>query len=96
MQYKWYRRLVFFLYAIVLYCGWASLDVLVSLKYEIEGINECISNVTGYDLCFRLACIKIIAASCFVSATALVLLEKKVVKSPTGGSAPCPPEVKKA
>ncbi len=87
---------MFFLYGVVLYCGWASLDVLVSLNYEIEGINECISNVTGYDLCFRLACIKVIAALCFVSATALVLLEKKVVKSSPGGAAPCSPEVKKA
>jgi hypothetical protein len=80
MHYKWFKRLVFFLYAVVLYCGWASLDVLVSLQYETAGKNDCISTITGYNLCFQLTCIKLIAAFCFLTATCLLFSEKRVVK----------------
>ncbi|MCB2410557.1 hypothetical protein [Hymenobacter lucidus] len=55
------------------YCFLAALDVLVSLKYETDGPNECISTITGHDLCLRLTIYKVAAPVCLFLALALAV-----------------------
>ncbi|TGE24274.1 hypothetical protein E5K00_03405 [Hymenobacter aquaticus] len=51
----------------------AALDVMVSLKYETDGPQECFSLITGHNLCLRLKIHEIAAPVCFFLALGLAI-----------------------
>lgn len=61
------------------HCFLAALDVLVSLQYETDGPNECISTITGHNLCFWLAIYKVATPVCFLLALALTVAKDVVL-----------------
>ena len=49
-------------------------NVMVSLQYETAGPNECISQVTGSNLCVVVQLSKIATIAFFIIATTLLLI----------------------
>ncbi len=54
---------------------------MVSLKYETEGVNDCISMTTGYDLCLTLNILKGLTLLCTVLLFILLVFKRKIVRS---------------
>ncbi len=55
-------------------------NTMVSLKYETNNPNECISLVTGQDLCKTVMTMKIIIGFCFVGIIAFLGFKKRLLK----------------
>jgi len=54
---------------------------MVSLKYETDGgSNDCISGITGEDLCAAIKTMKYLADSAFIGATFLFAFRRKFLK----------------
>jgi len=66
------------LYIISIYALLCLPNIAVSLKYETES-GDCISSVTGENLCSVLLKYKIVCAACFILASALLIFRKKIV-----------------
>ncbi|GAB2467680.1 hypothetical protein GCM10011375_31170 [Hymenobacter qilianensis] len=69
---KYIKGLAILLFMAAMYCGLATLDVMVSLKYETNSMEDCISSITGYNLCFMLKVYPIAGVSCCLLAMGLV------------------------
>lgn len=55
------------------------MDLYVSLKYETNGADDCISGITGYDLCKMLLIAKILSVFCFVLFWLLLIFKNKIL-----------------
>jgi hypothetical protein len=62
----------FFLYAL--------LNTMVSLQYEIEGPNNCISGVSGQDLCFMFKLYAELVIFSFLGFVGLLVFRKKLIR----------------
>ena len=74
MKLKWWVRgslLAYFLSAV---SALEVINVMVSLKYETDDPTECISHVTGSNLCATLHVVKIAAIAFFVVATVFLMI----------------------
>lgn len=72
--------LITVLYIISIYTLWRLPNIYVSLKYETDSSN-CISSVTGKNLCSTLLSYKIICAISFIGGSGLLIFRKKIVLS---------------
>ena len=63
----------------ILHCLLNIVNVMISLKYETK-LNDCISTVTGRDLCFELNCYQFGVPVLFAILVTLSIREKKIVK----------------
>ncbi|WP_310392471.1 hypothetical protein [Hymenobacter sp.] len=79
MNSKLFRLLLVFLGLSIVYCLLGIVNVMVSLKYEIVA-DECVSVVTGQNLCFILNCYRLGVLVFFIVLVALSINEKKIVK----------------
>ncbi len=61
--------------------GFGIINTLVSLKYETEGVNECISLTTSYDLCLTLNILKGLTLLCTISLFILIVFKQKLIKT---------------
>ena len=80
MQPKWYKRIQILMIFGLVYCTSAILDIMVSLKYETEFENACVSIITGDDLCFVLTCYKVAIAILIVLTLLSLGLKNRLVK----------------
>jgi amino acid transporter len=79
--------LVIFILTFV-YTIMAYLDIMVSLKYEIDSSNECISTITGYDLCRLQQIYKIaMGLACMLVIVTIILKSTVQVKGKTEAKA---------
>jgi hypothetical protein len=69
----WLRWLIPLLFLTALINGFGIINTMVSLKYETEAPGQCLSSVTGHDLCAALQRCKMLALGAFIGAFALVL-----------------------
>lgn len=53
---------------------------MVSLKYETKNITDCISNVSGENLCNTTRNLKIAFAICVMLLFALIYFRKRILK----------------
>ncbi len=67
---------LFFLSAVVF--GFEIINFSVSLKYETDQPNDCISVVTGRDLCASVAHCKILSAGCLLVSMGLLFWGAKL------------------
>lgn len=57
------------------------LNSMVSLKYETENLTDCISLVSGADLCLTINVLKALTFLCIVSFIILLILRKRIIKN---------------
>ena len=56
------------------------INTMVSMKYETENPEDCISLVTGADLCQTIIILKILIGFSIVISTFLIILRKKFLR----------------
>lgn len=56
-------------------------NTMVSLKYETENLNDCISLVTGQNLCLTINIMKAIIALCILIIIGLLKFRKRLLKT---------------
>ena len=71
---KWWVRSAVLAYLLSAVSAFEIVNVMVSLQYETDGPNECISHVTGSDLCASLRLCKTMAIVFFIIATVLLMI----------------------
>ncbi|SFB09507.1 hypothetical protein SAMN05660845_1566 [Flavobacterium swingsii] len=78
------RKTVYFLLIAISILGtlvtpYGIVNTMVSLKYETENINDCVSNVNGINLCDTIRNLKIIFVFCLVLLVFLIYFRKKIL-----------------
>jgi ABC-type Mn2+/Zn2+ transport system permease subunit len=56
------------------------INTMVSLKYETNNPTDCISSVTGQDLCLTIQILKALIVACFVIIILLLAFRKRILK----------------
>lgn len=67
----WLRWLILFLFLAALLNGFGIINTMVSFKYETEAPGQCVSSVSGNDLCATLQRCKLFAVGAFIGAIGL-------------------------
>lgn len=62
------------------FSGFAIINTSVSLKYETWDSGDCISLVSGENLCLTLWIFRIILIVCIVSLVMLLILKERILK----------------
>ena len=75
-----YLVLLFLSFLLTLINGFAIVNVSVSIKYEIENPSDCISSVTGIDLCSELDKSKLYTLIFGLVFMILLVIRKWIVK----------------
>jgi len=53
------------------------INIMVSLKYETDNSSDCLSVVTGQDLCFTIQVLKGLIIACFATIVILFVFRKR-------------------
>ena len=64
----------------ILVAPYGIVNTMVSLKYETENIQDCVSNVSGENLCDTIRNLKIIFVFCLLLLVCLIYFRKKILK----------------
>ncbi|GAB2794001.1 hypothetical protein GCM10027275_43760 [Rhabdobacter roseus] len=64
----------------ILFFAFGILNTLVSLKYETADPDDCISSVTGYDLCYMLSMFEILLFLSFIIGTLLLVFRRRILR----------------
>ncbi len=79
------KLIYYFFFAIsiigILVSPYGILNTMVSLKYETENVQDCISNVSGENLCNTIRNLKIIFIFCLLLLVCLIYFRKKILKA---------------
>ncbi|WP_047451729.1 hypothetical protein [Alistipes sp. ZOR0009] len=54
-------------------------NTMVSIKYETADMGDCISSVSGVDLCLTIKILKGLIAVCAVGLISLIIFRKKIL-----------------
>ncbi|WP_375720250.1 hypothetical protein [Saccharicrinis sp. FJH54] len=76
----YYIALILFVFGILLNIL-GIVNTIVSLKYETDNPGDCISLVTGSDLCESIARMKIWILICVLLITILLIFRKRLLKT---------------
>jgi len=80
MKVKHYRILIIVLFIIAFLFGLAMVNTMVSLKYETNFDNECVSTISGDNLCNSLKITKYIFYIDLAVIYLLLLFQEKIIK----------------
>lgn len=64
----------------ILVAPFGIVNTMVSLKYETENIQDCVSNVSGENLCDTIRNLKIVFVLCVLLLIFLIYFRKKILK----------------
>jgi len=56
------------------------INTMVSLKYETDSPTDCISLVTGQDLCLTIQVLKGLIATCILTVVLLAVFKKRILQ----------------
>ena len=78
------RKIVYFLLVTIsvlsiLISPYAIINTMVSIKYETENIQDCISNVSGENLCNTIRNLKIMFVFSVLLLAGLIYFRKKIL-----------------
>ena len=78
------RKIVYFSLIIISVLGtlvapYGIVNTMVSLKYETENIQDCVSNVSGENLCDTIRNLKIVFVFCVLLLILLIYFRKKIL-----------------
>lgn len=71
---KWLFRGFYLCFAASAVCGFEMVNMQVSLKYETDKASDCISTVSGLDLCAAVRYFEVSTVGFFLLAVALLVL----------------------
>jgi amino acid transporter len=79
------RKTVYFSLFVISILGtlvapYGIVNTMVSLKYETENIQDCVSNVSGENLCDTIRNLKIVFVFCVSLLIFLIYFRKKILK----------------
>ena len=80
MKTKYYKTLIIILLILVPIFIFGIINTMVSQTYEIQNPNECISIVTGTDLCKAIRNMKIYIVIDIILIIFLVIFKTRIVK----------------
>lgn len=80
MKVKHYTILIISLITLALIFGFGIINTMVSLKYETNFDNECVSTISGDNLCNSLRNIKYLFYIDLIAIFILLLLQGKIIK----------------
>ncbi|WP_312823763.1 hypothetical protein [Epilithonimonas sp.] len=75
-----YNAIISILILVILVSVFGVINTQVSLKYETENPKECISVITGRDLCLWIKSLKIIIIVCLILTSGLISFRYKIIK----------------
>ena len=64
----------------ILISAYGIINTMVSLKYETENFQDCVSNVSGINLCKTITNLKIVIVFSFLLLLCLIYFRKKLIK----------------
>ena len=76
-----YLSLIAISIVVILISTYGIINTMVSLKYETENIQDCISNVSGVNLCETITNLKIVVVFSFLLLLCLIYFRKKLLKN---------------
>jgi len=80
MKVKHYTFLIISLIIFALIFGFGIINTMVSLKYETNFDHECVSTISGDNLCNSLRNIKYLFYIDLIAIVILLLLQRKIIK----------------
>ena len=80
MKAKYFRFLIIFLVILIPIFIFGIINTMVGQTYEIQNPNECISIVTGIDLCKAIRNLKIYIAVDIILIIILFIFKNRIVK----------------
>jgi hypothetical protein len=60
--------------------AFGTINTMVSLKYETDSPTDCISLVTGQDLCLTIQVLNGLIVTCILTIILLVVLKKRILQ----------------
>ena len=76
-----YNTIISVLILVILVSVFGVINTQVCLKYETGNLKDCISVVTGRDLCLWIKSLKIIIIVCLILTSGLISFRYKIIKS---------------
>ena len=64
----------------LLFFAFEILNMSVSLKYETNNSNDCISSISGADLCLTIKVFKWLSGICLIGLISLLFLKDRIFK----------------
>ncbi|PZU84719.1 MAG: hypothetical protein DI529_10910 [Chryseobacterium sp.] len=80
MRKTMYNTIISLLILIILVSVIGIINTQVSLKYETGSSKECISIVTGRDLCLWIKSLKIIIIVCLILTSGMISFRYKIIR----------------
>ena len=75
-----YQTIISFLILVIVMSVFAVINIQVSLKYETANMKDCISLVSGRNLCQDLLVSKIIIVICLIVVSGMLSFRGRIVK----------------
>lgn len=75
-----YNTIISLLILVILVSVFGVINTQVRLKYETENPKDCISVITGRDLCLWIKSLKIIIIVCLILTSGLISFRYKIIK----------------
>ena len=79
------RKIIYYILICIFIIGipflaFGIVNTMVSLKYETADMGDCISSVSGTDLCLTIKMFKGLIAICIVGLITLLYFKKRILK----------------
>ena len=81
MRKQVYNTIISILILVILVSVFGVINTQVNLKYETESSKDCISGITGRDLCLWIKSLKIIIIVCLILTSGLISFRYKIIKN---------------
>ena len=75
-----YQTIISLLILVIVMSVFAVINIQVSLKYETENMKDCISLISGRNLCQELLVSKIIIVICLIVVSGMLSFRGRIVK----------------
>ena len=75
-----YQTIIGLLILVIVMSVFAVVNIQVSLKYETENMKDCISLVSGRNLCQELLVSKIIIVICLIIVSGMLSFRNRIVR----------------
>jgi len=75
-----YNAIISVLILVILVSVFGVINTQISLKYETDNPKDCISVITGRDLCLWIISLKIIIIACLVFTSGMISFRYKIIK----------------
>ncbi|WDF48040.1 hypothetical protein PQ459_06045 [Chryseobacterium sp. KACC 21268] len=80
MRKSGYQTIISLLILVIVMSVFAVVNIQVSLKYETENMKDCISLISGRNLCQELLVSKIIIVICLIIVSGMLSFRNRIVR----------------